>query len=48
METKSFFDLKNKTAIVTVGGNEKGKSCCLTLLTFGASIVVSNLKPEDA
>lgn len=48
MNTDSFFDLSNKTAIVTGGGNGIGKSACKTLAAFGASVVVSDLKPEDA
>lgn len=48
METKSFFDVKDKTAIITGGGNGIGKSCCLTLAKFGANVVVSDLKAEDA
>jgi len=48
MEPKSFFDLKNKTAIVTGGGNGIGKSSCEILSAFGANVVVSDLKPEDA
>lgn len=48
MNTGSFFDLKEKTAIVTGGGNGIGKSACQTLASFGANVVVSDLKPEDA
>lgn len=48
METQSFFDLHEKTAIVTGGGNGIGKSCCETLAAFGANVVVSDLKIEDA
>jgi 7-alpha-hydroxysteroid dehydrogenase len=48
MEAHSFFDLKNKTAIVTGGGNGIGKGACETMATFGANIVVSDLKLEDA
>lgn len=48
MDYSSFFNLKNKTAIVTGGGNGIGKGACETLAAFGANIVVSDLKPEDA
>jgi 7-alpha-hydroxysteroid dehydrogenase len=48
MNLQSFFDLQRKTAIVTGGGNGIGKSCCEVLAAFGANVVVSDLKPEDA
>ena len=48
MDRNSFFDLKNKTAIVTGGGNGIGKSACEILASFGANVVVSDLKLEDA
>lgn len=48
MDTQSFFNLKNKTAIVTGGGNGIGKSACKTLAAFGANVVVSDLKVADA
>lgn len=48
MDTKSYFNLTGKTAIVTGGGNGIGKSCCETLAAFGANVVVSDLKVEDA
>lgn len=48
MDAKSFFDLNNKTAIVTGGGNGIGKSCCKILAAYGANVVVSDLKLEDA
>lgn len=48
MEKTSLFDLSNKTAIVTGGGNGIGKSCCELLAAFGANVVVSDLNEEDA
>jgi 7-alpha-hydroxysteroid dehydrogenase len=45
---KKLFDLTNKTAIVTGGGNGIGKGSCLMLASHGANIVVSDLKIEDA
>ena len=48
MAPETFFDLKNKTAIVTGGGNGIGKASCETLAAFGARVVVSDLKLEDA
>lgn len=45
---KNLFDLTNKTAIVTGGGNGIGKGCCLMLASHGANIVVADLKIEDA
>lgn len=42
------FDLKDKVAIVTGGGNGIGKACCEMLSAAGASIVVSDLKLDDA
>lgn len=48
MNTQSLFDLRNKTAIVTGGGNGIGKSSCEMLAAHGANVVVSDLKLEDA
>lgn len=48
MKKESLFDLSGKTAIVTGGGNGIGKSCCEMLAAFGANVVVSDLKIEDA
>ncbi|MCE2612854.1 glucose 1-dehydrogenase [Flavobacteriaceae bacterium D16] len=42
------FNLKDKTAIVTGGGNGIGKSSCEILAAYGANVVVSDLKLEDA
>lgn len=48
MRADNFFDLSGKTAIVTGGGNGIGKSSCETLAAYGANVVVSDLKLEDA
>lgn len=48
MNTHSFFDLQNKTAIVTGGGNGIGKSSCEILSAYGANVVVSDLNIGDA
>jgi 7-alpha-hydroxysteroid dehydrogenase len=46
--TEKLFNLTGKTAIVTGGGNGIGKSSCEMLSAFGANVVVSDLKEEDA
>lgn len=48
MNLPELFDLQNKTAIVSGGGNGIGKACCLMLAKFGANVVVADLKTEDA
>jgi len=48
MRTQDLFDLSGKTAIVTGGGNGIGKASCEILAAYGANVVVSDLKPEDA
>jgi len=48
MNVEELFNLKNKTAIVTGGGNGIGKSSCEMLSAFGANVVVSDLKLDDA
>ena len=42
------FDLRGKTAIVTGGGNSIGKASCKILAAFGANVVVSDYKEDDA
>ena len=42
------FNLQDKTAIVTGGGNGIGRACCLMLSDFGANVVVAELISEDA
>lgn len=48
MSVKSLFDLSGRVAIVTGGGNGIGKGSCEILAQAGASIVVGDLKVEDA
>ncbi|WP_430812744.1 MULTISPECIES: glucose 1-dehydrogenase [unclassified Carboxylicivirga] len=48
MQTKKLFELNDKTAIVTGGGNGIGKAICELLAAHGANIVVADLKFEDA
>ena len=48
MKFENYFDLSGKVAIVTGGGNGIGKACCLMLAKAGASVVVTDLKVEDA
>jgi len=48
MSINELFNLDSKTAIVTGGGNGIGKSSCEMLAAFGANVVVSDLKLEDA
>lgn len=48
MDLPELFDLRNKTAIVSGGGNGIGKACCQMLADYGANVVVADLKTEDA
>lgn len=48
MDTKKFFDLSGKTAIVTGGANGIGKACCEVLAAFGAKVVVADYNLETA
>lgn len=48
MTIEDHFNLNNKTAIVTGGGNGIGAACCRILAAYGANVVVSDLKLEDA
>ncbi|SKC06525.1 7-alpha-hydroxysteroid dehydrogenase [Soonwooa buanensis] len=48
MDTKKLFDLRGKTAIITGGGNGIGKASAIILAAFGANVVVSDYKTEDA
>ena len=48
MTLPTLFDLSNKTAIVSGGGNGIGKACCLMLADYGANVVVADFKAADA
>ena len=48
MKQYDFFNLNGKTAIITGGGNGIGKAICGILSEYGANVVVSDLKLEDA
>ncbi|MEO8891322.1 MAG: glucose 1-dehydrogenase [Coleofasciculaceae cyanobacterium] len=48
MNQSKLFDLTDKTAIVSGGGNGIGKASCLLLAEFGANVVIADLKTEDA
>lgn len=48
MNRHKLFDLTDKTAIVSGGGNGIGKASCLLLAEFGANVVIADLKTEDA
>ena len=48
MDPSKLFDLSGKTAIVTGGGNGIGKASCEMLAAYGAQVVVSDYKLEDA
>lgn len=48
MNRHKLFDLTDKTALVSGGGNGIGKASCLLLAEFGANVVIADLKTEDA
>ena len=48
MDTSKFFDLTNKTAIVTGGAAGIGKASCEILAAYGANVVVSDYNLEAA
>lgn len=48
MDITKFFDLKNKTAIVTGGAMGIGKASCEILAAYGANVVVADYNMEAA
>jgi len=48
MNQSEHFNLTNKTAIITGGGNGIGKACAIILAEYGANVVVSDLNGEHA
>lgn len=48
MNINNLFDLSDKVAVVTGGGDGIGQSCCEILSASGASVVVSDINPEKA
>lgn len=48
MKPAELFDLSGKVAIITGGANGIGRGCCTMLAAHGASVVVADLKLDDA
>lgn len=48
MEINHLFDLKDKVAIITGGGDGIGRGCCEILAAAGASVVVSDINESRA
>lgn len=48
MKVDELFDLSDKAAVVTGGGDGIGRGCCEILVSAGASVVVSDIDKDKA